>query len=65
MKEKGEEGAEKRMRLTLRLCKRDSLGAWLACCVGGLELPEGHGQVGQALSANDCSPPAAFSNLSC
>lgn len=51
--------------LTLRPCKTDSQGARLACCAGGLGLPEGCGQVGQALSANDCSPPAAFSNSSC
>lgn len=52
-------------RLTLRPCKTDSQGARLVCCAGGPGLPEGCGQVGQALSANDCFPPAAFSDSSC
>lgn len=52
-------------RLTLRPCKTGSQEARLAYCAGGLGLPEGRGQVGQALSANDCSPPAVFSNPSC
>lgn len=61
-----EKEADRRVeRLTLRPCRTDSQGAQLACCAGGLGLPEGCGQVGQALSANDCSPPAAFSSSSC
>lgn len=51
--------------LTLRPYKTSSLEARQACCAEGPGLPEEHGQVGQALSANDCSPPAAFSNSGC
>lgn len=53
------------MGLTLRPCKKDSRGVQQACCAEDQELPEEHGQVGQALSANDCFPPAASSNSSC
>lgn len=52
-------------RLTLRPCKRGSQEAQPAYCAGGPRLPEGRGQVGQALSANDCSLPAVSSDSSC
>lgn len=51
--------------LTLRPCKKDSQEVQQACCAEDQELQEEHGQVGQALSANDCFPPAASSNSSC
>lgn len=56
---------ERTGRLTLRPYKTGSQEAQPAYCAGGPGLPEGRGQVGQALAANDCSLPAVSSDSSC